>query len=120
MEGLRADVARLALRVVRARLDRDRDGLRVLLICVVSLGATSPFYWFAERVVAAFFPMRIRPTVARACPHFFPNDKPSSAQSALREASFVWSNSSGQPYDAWLELRLVCVDSARYRVPCTL
>ena len=27
MEGLRADVARLALRVVGARLDRDRDGL---------------------------------------------------------------------------------------------
>ena len=27
MEGLRADVARLPRRVVRARLDRDRDGL---------------------------------------------------------------------------------------------
>ena len=32
MDGFRADVARLALRVLRARLRRDRDGGRVLLL----------------------------------------------------------------------------------------
>ena len=32
VESLRADVARLALRVLRARLRRDRDGGRVLLL----------------------------------------------------------------------------------------
>ena len=57
VEGLRADVARLALGVVRAFLGRDRDGLRVLLICVVLLGSARFFYWFAERVVAALFPV---------------------------------------------------------------
>ena len=57
MQGLRADVARLALGVVRARLRRDRDGLRVLLICVVLFGATGPFNLLAERVVAALFPV---------------------------------------------------------------
>ena len=41
MEGLRADVARLALRVPRARLRRDRYGRRVLLIRIVLLGAAS-------------------------------------------------------------------------------
>ena len=45
MEGLRADEARLALRVVRAFLGRDRDGLRVLLICVVLLSAACFFYF---------------------------------------------------------------------------
>ena len=42
MQGLRADEARLALGVLRARFRRDRDSLCVLLICVVLLGATSP------------------------------------------------------------------------------
>jgi hypothetical protein len=69
MEGLRADVARLAFCVVRARLRRDRDSLCVLLICVVLLSAACFFYWFAELVVPAFFPMlhlAFSPTVARA------------------------------------------------------
>ena len=69
VEGLRADVARLALRVLGARLRRDRHGLRVLFICVVLLGTTSLFYWFAERVVASLLPvlfLAFRPTVARA------------------------------------------------------
>jgi hypothetical protein len=57
MEGLRADVARLALRVVGALLDRDRDGLRVLRICVVLLSAACFFYWFTELVVPAFLPV---------------------------------------------------------------
>ena len=69
VEGLRADVARLALCVVGALLDRDRDGLCVLLICVVLLGTTSLFYWFAELVVATRFPvlfLAFSPTVAGA------------------------------------------------------
>ena len=64
-----ADVARLALRVVRAFLGRDRDGLRVLLICVVLLSAACFFYLSAERVVATLFPvlhLAFGPTVARA------------------------------------------------------
>ena len=69
MEGLRADVARLALRVLGARLGRDRDGLRVLLIRMKLLGAACFFYLLAELVVPAFFPvlhLAFRPTVARA------------------------------------------------------
>ena len=69
VECLRADVARLALRVVRAFLDRDRESLRVLLICVVLLRATSLFNQFTELVVPALFPvlhLAFSPTVARA------------------------------------------------------
>ena len=69
VEGLRTDVARLPLRVVRARRRRDRDGLRVLLICVVLFGAACPFYWFAELVMTALFPVLYLagcPAVARA------------------------------------------------------
>ena len=69
MKGLRADEACLALRVLRAFLDRGRHGLRVLLICVVLLGATCFLYFLAERVVAALFPvlhLAFSPTVARA------------------------------------------------------
>jgi hypothetical protein len=57
MQGLRANVARLALRVVGALLDRDRYGLRVLLICVVLLSATGLFNLFAELVMATLFPV---------------------------------------------------------------
>jgi hypothetical protein len=69
MERLRADVARLALRVFRARLRRDRYGLRVSLIGIILLGAACFFYFLAELVMAAFFPvlhLAFRPTVARA------------------------------------------------------
>ena len=69
MDGLRADVACLALRVVRARLDRDRDGLRVSLIGIMLFGAACLSYLFAELVVAALFPvlfLAFGPTVARA------------------------------------------------------
>jgi hypothetical protein len=67
VEGLRADEARLAFRVVRAL--RDGYGLRVLFICVVLLGAASFFYWLAELIVPAFFPVLHLagcPAVARA------------------------------------------------------
>jgi hypothetical protein len=69
MEGLRADVARLALRVVGALLDRDRYGRRVLLIRIVLLGAASALDLLAELIVPAFFPVLLlarRPAVACA------------------------------------------------------
>jgi len=44
MNGLEADVAFLALRVVGALVDRDRYGLRVLVICVVLFGTACFFY----------------------------------------------------------------------------
>ena len=69
MKSLRADVARLALRVLGARLRRDRYGRRVLLICIILLGAACFFYFLAELVVAALFPvlhLAFRPAVARA------------------------------------------------------
>ena len=69
MQGLRADVARLALCVVGALLDRDRDGLRVLRICVVLFGAACFLYFLAEIIVATLFPvlhLAFSPTIARA------------------------------------------------------
>ena len=69
VEGLRANIARLALGVVRAFLDRDRDGLCVLLIRMVLLGTTCFFYFLTNFVVAAFFPvlhLAFGPTVACA------------------------------------------------------
>jgi hypothetical protein len=68
MEDLYADVARLPLRVLRARLRRDRYGLLVLLVGMILLGAATSLNLLAELVVAAFFPvLRLagRPAVAR-------------------------------------------------------
>ena len=69
MDGLRADVARLARRVVRAFRDRDRDGLRALHVCIVLFGATASLNFLAELVMAAFLPVFLlarRATVACA------------------------------------------------------
>ena len=69
MERLRADVARLAVGVLRARLRRDRDGRRVLLIRIVLLGAARFLYLFAELIMAARFPvlfLALGAAVARA------------------------------------------------------
>ena len=69
MEGLRADEARLPIRVVSAFLGRDRDSFRVLLIRIVLLRATSPFNLLAERVMTALFPvlhLALGAAVARA------------------------------------------------------
>ena len=86
VDGLETDVAFLALRVVHAFLDRDRDGLRVLLIRMKLLGAACFFYFLAELVMPAFFPvlhLAFRPTITRLQrPHFFPDDKPSSVAQA--------------------------------------
>ena len=67
VQGLRADEARLALRVLLARLRRDGYGLRVLVICVVLLGAARFFNFFAELVVATLLPvlfLAFGPTIA--------------------------------------------------------
>ena len=53
MEGLGADVARLALRVVGARLDRDRDGLFVFFVGVVLFRVAGAVYSLADLLVAA-------------------------------------------------------------------
>ena len=44
MECLRTDVARLALRIVGAHLDRDCDGLLELFVGVVLFRAAALFY----------------------------------------------------------------------------
>ena len=53
VEGLRADVACLALRVVRALLDRDRDGLLVFFVGVVLLRVAAAVYFLTHLLVAA-------------------------------------------------------------------
>ena len=53
MEGLRADVARLALRVVRALRDRDRDGLLVFFVGVILLRVAAAVYFLAHLLMAA-------------------------------------------------------------------
>jgi hypothetical protein len=47
VDGLRADVARLALRVVRAFLGGLREELLVFFVGVILLGAAALFYLFA-------------------------------------------------------------------------
>ena len=69
VEGLRANIARLAFRVIGAFLDRGRDGLCVLLIRMVLLGTTGFFYLLAELVMTASLPvlfLAFGPTVACA------------------------------------------------------
>ena len=58
VEGLRADVARLALRVVGALLDRERDGLLIFHICMILLGAAAALDLRAEGPMAAL-PMQL-------------------------------------------------------------
>ena len=53
VEGLRADVARLALRVLGARLDRDRDGLLVFFVGVVLFRVAAAVYLLTNLLVAA-------------------------------------------------------------------
>ena len=55
MHGLETYVAFLPLRIVRAFLDRDRDGLLVFGVSMVLLATASFFNLLAELVVAALF-----------------------------------------------------------------
>ena len=57
LDALRADVARLALGVLRARRDRDLRRLVIFLVRVVLLGAAAFFNLLAKVLVAAFVPM---------------------------------------------------------------
>jgi len=57
VERLRADEARLTRRVVRALLNRDRDGLLAFFVSVKLLGAAALFYLLAELVMAARVPV---------------------------------------------------------------
>jgi len=90
VEGLRADVARLALRVRRAPLDRLRDGLLGSFVGVMQLGAAALFDLLAELVMAARFPMLLLAswsTVARLTSAAFlsAGAKLGSADATLRE-----------------------------------
>ena len=49
MESLRADVARLALCVLGARLDRDRDGLLVFFVGVILLRVAAAVYFLTAQ-----------------------------------------------------------------------
>ena len=53
VEGLRADVARLALRVLGAFRDRDRDGLLVFFVGVVLFRVAAAVYFLTHLLVAA-------------------------------------------------------------------
>ena len=53
MDGLRADVARLPLRVLGARLDGLRDGLLVFFVGVVLFCVAAAVYSLADLLVAA-------------------------------------------------------------------
>jgi len=114
VEGLRADVARLALGVLGAFLGRDRDGLRIPLVSVVLFGAACFFYFFAELVVPAFFPMlhlAFRPTVARAAAAAFlaqGQPKLGGADGALREDHLLYGQIARQPYDAEALAQQLC------------
>jgi hypothetical protein len=102
VECLRADVARLALGVLRARRRRDRHGLSVLLICIVLFGAATFLYQFAELVMPTLFPvlhLAFSTTVTRAAAAAFlaqGKSKLRGADGALREDHLVYGqNRSG-------------------------
>jgi hypothetical protein len=67
MEGLRADVARLALHVLGARLDRDRDGLLVFFVGVVLLRVAAAVYLLTDLLVAAAPVVMLASFVAVSC-----------------------------------------------------
>ena len=91
VQSLRADVARLPLRVLRAFLGRDRDGLSILLIRIILFCATGSLNRLADLVMTALFPMcflAFRPAVAcTAAAAFLAQGQPKlgSAGGAFRE-----------------------------------
>ena len=85
-----ADVARLALRVVGARLRCDRYGRRALLIGMILLGTAAALYLLTLVLVTSFLPVGLlasRPAVARLAPAALLGQvgKRGSAARALRE-----------------------------------
>ena len=71
MEGLSADVARLALRVLGALLDGLRDGLLVSFVGVILLRVASSVYLLADLLVAAAPVVMLASciTISRPAPH---------------------------------------------------
>ena len=67
MEGLGADEARLALRVVRAFLDRDRDGLLVFFVGIVLFCVAAAVDSFTNLLVAAAPVVMLASFVAVPC-----------------------------------------------------
>ena len=79
----RADVARLPLRVLGARLRRDRHSLGVIFICVALLGAAC----FFNSLQSLSWPPSFQcctwhsgPCACAAAAAFLPNDKPSGGR----------------------------------------
>ena len=71
MLGLETDVAFLALRVVRARLDRDHDGLLVFVVGVILFRVAAAVNLLADLLVAAapVVVLASRVAVSRFAPH---------------------------------------------------
>ena len=71
MHGLETDVAFLPLRVVRTRLDRDRDGLLVFVVGVVLLRVAAAVNLLADLLVAAapVVMLACRVAISRFAPH---------------------------------------------------
>ena len=90
VEGLRADEAFLALRSSTVTLlDRDRDGLRVSLICVVLLGAAC-FFIFLQSWSCALLSSAA------------PGRPPHSIEGLTAAALFGWKSGSGTAQAAQL------------------
>ena len=68
MQGLRADVARLALRVVRARLDGLRDGLLVFFVCIILFCVAAAVDPFTNLLVAAAPVVMLASRITISCP----------------------------------------------------
>ena len=69
LDGLSAYVARLALGILGAFLDRGRYGLRVVLLRIAPLGAAAFLDFSTELVMATLFPVFFlarRPAVGRS------------------------------------------------------
>ena len=110
--------------MTRASDRRDRDSLAVLRICVVLLRAACLFYFLAELVVAALFPvlhLAFGSTVAcTAAAAFLAQGKPKlgGADGALREDHLVYGTiARGQPYDAKPRLKLALFASVLQPLP---
>jgi hypothetical protein len=85
MQSLRADEARLALRVGRARLDRDRDGLLVFFVCIILFCVAAAVYFLTHLLVAAAPVVMLASFVAVSC----------MAPYASRRGVGQWSGAGG-------------------------
>jgi hypothetical protein len=103
VKGLCADVARLALGVLRAFLGRNRHGGRVLCVGIILLGTASFPYQFAELVVASLLPMLFLasrsavPRLAAAALLGGQRWQCDSADGALREDHRAWIWAASTP-----------------------